>query len=512
MADVRVDSAQAVRETERKYEADNAAVLADPARLLGLPPGSGPDEVNLDATYFDTADLRLLRAGLTLRRRAGGHDEGWHLKLPAGPDSRDEIRLPLSGATRPPAELVALTRVHTRGAELAPVAELRTRRRSWVLADGSGRDLVELVDDQVDAHTMGEQTTAMSWREFEVELAEHGRPKLLDQVERRLLEVGARPATSGSKLGRVLADRMTAPTRRPKRVTRGSAAEVVLGYLRAQAEVMRGYDPRVRRDEPDALHQLRVAARRMRSVLQAYRDVLDRAATQPVIDDLRWLGTELSAARDSEVIEQRLTEVLGSLPEELVLGPVQAQVTRTMQRQRADGQRGALAALDSRRYLALHDAIDRLLVAPPLAKRGNRRARSELKRTVARSRRRTAKRMAAADRTGPGAARDQALHNTRKAAKRLRYVLEVAEPELGKKADRLRRRAKRLHKVLGEYQDSVVARPVIRQLAAPAQLDGGNGFSYGLLYAAEVDRARDALRELPAARRKLAKNRWPGKK
>jgi CHAD domain-containing protein len=504
---VMADTTRAVRETERKYEADDPAVLADPARLLGLPAGSGPAELNLDATYFDTADLRLLRAGLTLRRRAGGHDEGWHLKLPAGPDSRDEIRLPLSGAARPPAELVALTRVHTRGAKLAPVAELRTRRRSWVLADGSGHDLVELVDDQVDAHTMGDQTTAMSWREFEVELAEHGRLELLDRVERRLLAVGARRATSGSKLGRVLADRLAGPTRRPKRVKSGSAAEVLLGYLRAQSDAIRGYDPLVRRDVPDALQQMRVAARRMRSAVQAYRGVLDRAATQPVIDELKWLGTELSGARDSEVIEERLIEVLGSMPEELVLGPVEAQVTRVLQRRRADGQRAALAALDSQRYLALHDAIDRLLAAPPLAKRATRRAGAELAGTVTRSRRRTEKRLRVADGLTAGPGKDEALHETRKAAKRLRYVLEVADPKLGRRGDRLRRRAKKLHKVLGEYQDSVVARPVIRELAAQAALDGGNGFTHGLLYTAEVDRARAALRALPKAGRKLARSR-----
>src|SRR5882757_9400719 len=193
------DSVAVVRETERKYEADEAVVLLDPARLLGLDPGSQPEEQQLEAIYFDTPDLRLLRAGVTLRRREGGHDEGWHLKLPAGKDTREEIQLPLGRARRtPPAELVGLTRLYTRGAALAPVAELNTRRRRWRYADRRGRELAELVEDEVDAHTMGRETSAMSWRELEVELGEHGQVALLDRIERELLRSGANQAGAGS--------------------------------------------------------------------------------------------------------------------------------------------------------------------------------------------------------------------------------------------------------------------------------------------------------------------------
>src|ERR1700747_3626626 len=139
-----------VDETENKYDVTQPTGLPDLGHLPNVAATAGPEEQRLEADYYDTGDLRLLRAGLTLRRRAGGHDEGWHLKLPAGADRRHEIRPPVSRAGQP-----------------------------------AGAD------------TMGDQTTAMSWREFEVELAEHGRLELLDRVERRLLAVGARRATSG---------------------------------------------------------------------------------------------------------------------------------------------------------------------------------------------------------------------------------------------------------------------------------------------------------------------------
>lgn len=504
------ESATVVRETERKYDIDDAVALLDPSGLVGLEAGPEAHEQLLEAVYFDTPDLRLLRNGVTLRRRTGGHDEGWHLKLPAGAESRDEIRVPLGRAKRrPPARLVRLTRLYTRDAQLAPVARLDTRRRRWVLSDPQGRELAELVEDRVHADTLDEQTTAVSWREIEVELAEHAQLELLDRIENELSRHGAHRAASASKLGRLLADRLPPAhdegnaKRGRRRIKGGSAGTAVTDYVHTQADRLRGYDPLVRRASPDAVHQMRVSARRLRSALQAYRRVFDRGATRDLVDELRWLGTELGRARDSEVIEQRLRAMVGALPEDLVLGPVAAQVTRSLQRHRTQAHERALTALDSDRYLALHDAIDRFLANPPLTRRANRPARRELPHDVARAWRRTTKRMRAADTMPAGEERDHALHQTRKSAKRLRYAVETAAPSIGPPAKRLKRRLKKLHTLLGDLQDAAVARPVIRELAVQAHVEGGNGFTYGLLYGLETDRAQQAERRLPDAWRRL---------
>src|SRR5262245_8976149 len=99
-------------ETETKYEADADTALPDLQSLPAVGGTRGPERERLRAEYFDTADLRLLRSGITLRRRTGGHDPGWHLKLPAGDTSREEIRLPLSQARRRvPADLANLVKV-----------------------------------------------------------------------------------------------------------------------------------------------------------------------------------------------------------------------------------------------------------------------------------------------------------------------------------------------------------------------------------------------------------------
>ena len=502
----KADGVMTVRETERKYEAPGTVVLPDPAGLLGLGTGSGAQEQELEAVYFDTTDLRLLRAGVTLRLRTGGSDPGWHLKLPVGGDSRDELRMPVGHSRRqPPAELVALTRVHTRGATVVPVAQLNTRRRRWVLADPDGHPLAELVEDRVSAHTMGRQTRAVSWREIEVELAEHGQAELLDRLERRLLKAGAQRSAARSKLGRLLTEEVSAPPTTPEPDAAGSAGDVVLAYLRTQAEQLRRYDPLVRRTDPDAVHQMRVAARRMRSALQAFGRVVERDATRALTVELKWMASELGGARDAEVMAQRCGALLADLPGELVLGPVAAAITRSFERRQADAHQVALAALDSDRYLVLHNTIDALLANPPFARAAARPGHRELPKSVARAYRRVESRMRDVSSQPAGELRNLALHETRKVAKRLRYATEAVTPALGKPAARMQRRLKKVQNLLGEHQDTVVSRPVLRELAVQAHLDGGNGFTYGLMHAAERTRADRAEQDLPAAWERLRK-------
>src|SRR5262252_4989565 len=145
-----------MNETEAKYDAPGEVALPGLNRLPRVAGTSRPDEERLEAEYYDTADLRLIRTGITLRRRSGGHDAGWHLKLPAGPDTRREIQLPLSGGGRQaPPELARLVRVYARGEPLQPIARLSIRRKRLVLLDRAGESLAEVAADDVSAQTMG---------------------------------------------------------------------------------------------------------------------------------------------------------------------------------------------------------------------------------------------------------------------------------------------------------------------------------------------------------------------
>ena len=171
--------AATAQEIERKYEAGPAVTLPGLSGVQGVAQETDLPSEDLSAEYYDTDDLRLIRAGVTLRRRRGGHDAGWHLKLPAGADTRQEIRLPLGRAgRRVPAELARLVRGWTRGASLGPVAQIGTIRQRRALLDGSGASLAEVAIDEVSAQSMGETTTLSAWREIEVELT-GGDPDLL---------------------------------------------------------------------------------------------------------------------------------------------------------------------------------------------------------------------------------------------------------------------------------------------------------------------------------------------
>jgi CHAD domain-containing protein len=497
-----------VRETERKYESaepvDAALAAALGAAAAGVPADgvpvpAEPVEHALAATYFDTEDLRLLRSKITLRRRSGGSDDGWHLKLPAGPDSREEIRLPLDPSRTPPAPLVALTRAAHRGAALQPVVELATVRREWTLTDAAGHALATVTDDRVTGQTLGAETGATSWAEIEVELAEHGTAEVLERVDAALLAAGAQRSAAASKLGRVLADRMPPGPPRPVAGPDATAGEVVLAYLWEQAEAIRAADPLVRQEAPDSVHAMRVGSRRMRSALQSFRALLDRDATAGVVAELRWLAGQLGGARDTEVQEQRIGAAVAALPPELAMGPVAAEVTRFFARRRTDASRTATEALDSDRYLALLDALDALLADPPLTPAAADPAVDVLPGLVRRAVKRADRELKAADARPPGPERDEHLHEMRKAAKRLRYAAEAATPALGKAAERLVKQVKKVQELLGEHQDSVVARGLLRELAAGAAAEGGNGFAFGWLMRDEHARAERVEEQLDKA-------------
>ena len=499
--------AKSIVETERKYDVDEDTALPGWSGVGAVQNAVGPEEQLLEATYFDTPDLRLAAAGVTLRRRRGGTDSGWHLKLPVSAGTREEIQVGFTrGEARrrnpqPPEELTGLLRALAHAQPVGPVAELSTVRRMWRLTDSEGRDLVEVVDDHVTGRTLGETTETRTWREIEVELAENGDTTLLDRLERRLDKAGIRRSDAPSKLARLLGRRLPRRPASPDR--RSTIGAVVLAYLREQADTIRALDPAVRRERPDAVHQMRVATRRMRSTLAAYRTVIPRDATRDLSTELAWLASVLGTARDLEVLEERLHHEVAALPDHLVLGPIQAQLTRYFATRRTHAHDELVAALDGDRYLALLTAIDALLTDPPFTAQAAKPAHRRLTAVLQRVYRHVDQNLTAAARLPHGDERNTALHEARKAAKRLRYATEAAAPSLGQPARRLTNRVKQLQELLGQHQDATVSLDVLRELGADAHLEGGNGFTFGLLYHQAAAATPDA--ELGQATKNLRK-------
>jgi CHAD domain-containing protein len=239
---------------------------------------------------------------------------------------------------------------------------------------------------------------------------------------------------------------------------------------------------------------MRVAARRLRSALQAFGRVLRPAETHHVVENLRWLGQALGQARDEEVIADRLEAALARLPSDLAIGSVAQRIAAY----RAPHEDAAPAApadiLDSQRYLDLLDALDKLIDAPPLAPDADRRATKLLPKLVGGAFRRVGKRAADAYTADAGEQRDIALHATRKAAKRARYAAEVVLPATGDAAvERTIGDLKDLQTALGDHQDTVLTRYAVHRMGIDAHNAGENAFTYGLLHERESEAADASL-------------------
>ncbi len=485
-------------EIERKY--DLAADRPIPALVPAGPVTSQaePRVDILDATYFDTRDFRLAQAGITLRRRLGGSDEGWHLKIPVSEDRREELRLPPAGKPdKVPGALANLVRAHTLGRKLVQAAHLRTERTSYALLDAQGRELATLTDDVVTGEAGGEQAHLDTWRELEIELSPGVDPALLDSLDEAVVKAGAERSRWPSKLRR-LTDNLVPSS--------GTASGSVLAdYFGAQLDALRRNDIGVRRDVEDSVHQMRVASRRLRSALRTFRRSLDGDVANELAVELRWLGGELGPARDTEVMAERLHDEVKALPPELVLGGVEQLMTRHFAREAEEAKVQAIRALDSKRYTDLLRALEKLAGKPGKIKDGKK----ELRKAVARSDRKLREAVAVASELEPGAEQDAALHEVRKKAKRARYAAETVRPVAGKKLRKWRKNVKAVQTTLGTHHDVVVTREVLRLLGLRAYAETENAFTYGLLYGRSTATAETAHRRFLAEWRVVRKDSRP---
>ncbi|HET6736728.1 CYTH and CHAD domain-containing protein [Mycobacterium sp.] len=484
------------KEVERKFEVVDSTVSPSFEGLASVARVERSPSQQLDAVYFDTPNHDLAAHHVTLRRRTGGPDAGWHLKLPAGPDERTEVRAPLDNGEAVdavPEALLDVVLAIVRDRTLSPVARIATKRTVDMLYGPDGVALAEFCDDQVTAQA-DPDGPEQQWREWELELAGGGDRDLLERLTNRLLDAGAAPAGHGSKLARVLA---AAGAPEPEATSR--PVDPVHRAVAEQVEQLLVWDRAVRADVYDSVHQMRVTTRKIRSLLQSSEGAFGLSDDAWILDELRQLASVLGVARDAEVLAERYERALDELPEELVRGPVRERLVDGAKRRYASGLRRSLVAMRTQRYFRLLDALEGLVAAePPPTQAGEEPTAVTLDSAYKRIRK-AAKRAKEA----PAHDRDEALHRIRKGAKRLRYT--AAATGEGKVADR----AKTIQTLLGDHQDSVVSRTHLSQQAEAAQAAGEDTFTYGLLYAREDDVAQrsreqvgDALKQLDKAVRK----------
>lgn len=491
------------RETERKYDVEESAqqpVLLD---ITGVEQVAEPVEDVLEAVYFDTSAFALATRGITLRRRTGGADEGWHLKLPENGATRREIQAPLGQAETVPPELAQRLAAYTRGRELRPIARLTTRRNTHRLYGPGGEHLADFADDRVHAEALNPPHTRRDWREWEIELV-HGTEKLFSAAEEPLASSGARPAEHPSKLARALEDGL--PERRSATGTptkNGPAVDVVTAYLDERIRELCDNDAGIRMDTPDAIHAMRSAARRSRSALATYGKLFKKPPARKLRDELQWLGRILAQSRDAEVMRDRLRTHLQDPGGENGTITVPKAVERELEEAFNSGYRTTVGTLDGSRYHRLLDAIEDFRDNPPTTPTASKRAWPTTVKMVNRAYKRLRRGQKDARKAADGPDHDAALHQVRKDAKRLRHAAESASVLHGKSADKLANAAQKIQKILGDHQDSVVARALLDRLRPQPGQEAGAAKAYTRLHALEERIAYDAEAKYAKAVKKI---------
>lgn len=273
---------------------------------------------------------------------------------------------------------------------------------------------------------------------------------------------------------------------------RRAVASSVVRLLRHDAGVRLGEDP-------EDVHQARVATRRLRSDLRTLGDVLEPSWAPPLREELRWLGRMLGAVRDAEVLRDRLrAREFRIAPGDR---PVAERLVARVDGRREEARERLLASMGEARYADLLDALVEAARAPGIL--------DEVATAPAAIALRPGLAVPWKDLEGAvdlvvEEGSDDSLHAARIGAKRVRYAAEAVAPVFGKRARRFAQAANALQDVLGEHQDAVVAAAFLREAA---EATPSTAFVAGELAALETEAARAARAAWPDAWKALSRKR-----
>ncbi|RIJ78079.1 CYTH domain-containing protein [Nakamurella silvestris] len=493
-------------EIEVKLEAAADFVLPSLDHVPGVGHCAEPQRYSLDAVYFDTDRLDLLAARVTLRRRTGGGDAGWHLKLPGGHGARTEVTLGLDASDsdrQVPAALTTLIRGAVRDRGLSPVARLRTDRTVVRLHNEAGLPLVEVADDHVragaaDLDVTGDAGDARdhTWRELEVEILQGSRADL-DQTSRALLRAGARRSRSASKLGRALG----AAGRQPSRPAgldgysrRSVAADVVRAHLEHQRRDVIAADLDLRLDTAGAAARAHTAVRRLRSTLAVFGELVGSDTRDDLRRALRRFDRLLTAVDQVDVLAERIRVGLAEEPAALA-APAAVEAAAVLGVRRDLARRGLADWLASDASIGMLVLIDRLLDSGGAADLSLTAERA-LPPLLAASWRRTGRRVTEALAEPEDTDR---MRRARKACRHTRHGAELAGIAFGADAVVFAAAVEQVEEAVADRQNAVGCADLLLELSVDPRASGRIGFVWGRLHSFELATAAEAVDELTDA-------------
>jgi len=353
-------------EIERTYDLPEGGALPDLIGVGSITATDHQEPFALDATYWDTERYDLVASRVTVRRRTGGPDAGWHIKRSASDTVRHEQHFPLTeDADAVPDEVLAALFTERRGRALRPVVHIATTRTVTRLLDEDDEQVAELADDLVTAQRLDADApaTPRTWREVEVEAVagvdEQVAHELFAALDGRFAAVGAAPAAVASKLARGLAGAPAPRLQTADKPEKGTAARALAKQLKKLRAALLAQEAQLRSGGPADLRETARTALGIAAVLGSYRPAFaGTAAADRAAEAADGLAAVTARAALADYLVERLPYASSPAQDLLVDTMTRERVLAATRERRAVAVAEVLAFLHAEPYLELLDALD----------------------------------------------------------------------------------------------------------------------------------------------------------
>lgn len=408
--------------------------------------------------YFDTAERDLFRFGIVVYRHLDGEDLSWSIDLYEDNDlePRHSHRIAVrSTRTVVPESLLKLLFPILHSRTLIPVAEVRSTRKLWNICESSGALLEKIGTAFIHVRGDSEPTNTISVAEISNTRNEPGR-RLARRTRRVLSDCGFQQSKASPPILTMIMPISVSPhPNLPNDLVKGALAQSLLRLL--------SFDFQTRiSDDPEVVHQLRVAIRHLRSDLRSFPSRGGEHREDDLRRDLAWIGEVIGACRDSDV----LAEHIQALASRCALEDAR-DLQKVMSILEAEGglhRQKMHTAINTSRYGGLIDDLIAFTDALPDDNADTSKSTTVSHKRARKILRRQWNKFESSAKFVSRSSTDLDMHRCRILAKRSRYATEAAVPMFGRNAELLAHSLSDVQDLLGSYHDCVVAERWVREM------------------------------------------------